>query len=104
MLRSLRGITMTRTIDKNRTWIVISDPLPIGGFESGTKFSCDDVVYMLRSQAFTIGTVLLHGEKGRFVVKHDVKRCDPLQLVNAQKVLIAYGQRLVNSRLEPEIT
>ena len=84
-----------RRIPKNCTWRVISDPLLVGGFEPDTRFSKDEVIHMLNYQAFTIGTVLLHGEKGRFVVKHGVKRCDPLQLVNAQKVLIACGQRLV---------
>ena len=74
---------------------MISDPLSVGSFESGTKFSGDDVVYMLRSRSFTIRTVLLHGEKGRFVVERGVEKGEPLRLVNAQKVLVAYSQKLV---------
>ena len=86
-----------RNLSKNCTWRVISDPLDVGGFEAGTKFSADDVVYMLRSRSFTIGTVLLHGEKGRFIIERGVEGSGPLQLVNPQKVLVAYGQKLVSN-------
>ena len=85
-----------RNLSKNCTWRVISDPLDVGGFEPNTKFSADEVVYMLRSRSFTIGTVLLHGKKGRFVIERGVDGSAPLQLVNAQKVLVAYGQKLVS--------
>lgn len=84
-----------RKIYANCPWRVITDPLPLGGFEPGTRFSNDEIIHMLRYRSFTIGTVLLHGQKGRFVVERGANQYDSLRLVNSQKVLLAQGQRLI---------
>jgi hypothetical protein len=47
---------------------VVSDPLELGGFDEGTKFSDMDVAYMLRFRTFTPETVLRHRQYGKFTV------------------------------------
>ena len=84
-----------RKLSANCTWRVISDPLQVGGFEPGTRFSNDEIIHMLRYRSFTVGTVLLHGQKGRFIVECGAKRYDFYRLVNSQRVLLAQGQRLI---------
>ncbi len=52
----------------NYSWIVVSDPLEVGGFSVDTKFSEEDVVHMLKFKTFTLGTVLRHRTYGKFQV------------------------------------
>ena len=56
------------TTNGSYSWIVVSDPMPEGGFSPGVKFSEEEVVHMLRQKTFTMGTVLRHRTYGKFTV------------------------------------
>jgi hypothetical protein len=58
-----------RKLPDNCHWEVISDPLEVGGFTTGTRLSTIEVMFMLKYHTFTLGSVIQHKQLGRFTVK-----------------------------------
>jgi hypothetical protein len=86
-----------RKLAKNCSWKVIKDPLDVGGFDPGTRFSTDEVLHMLRYHSFTLETVLFNKQGGMFKVKRGVGKKAPFVLINGLSKGEAKGQRLVIS-------
>jgi len=77
------------------SWILVSDPLDIGGFDTGTKFNIEEIFYMLRTEAFTNGTILRHRIHGKFRVETRDRSNNSQILVNSKYVVKASsGQNL----------
>ena len=91
---------MMRRLYDSCTWSVISDPLDVGGFEPDTRFSTQEVVFMLKYHSLTSGSVLHHNKLGEFTVIASVKKSLPFSLVNREYVGSVSNQNLmINSIL-----
>lgn len=74
---------------------MVSDPLKVGGFQPGTKFSDLDLAYMLINHAFEMGTALKHRQFGTFKVIPGVKTSKPYRMENTKwMVKVTSGPRL----------
>lgn len=75
-------------------WVIISDPLGIGGFEKGIKLATQEVCHMLRFHSFTIGTTIQHRTHGRFKIEKEMDN-RPLRMRNPNCVaVVTSAQRL----------
>ena len=90
---------MMRRIYKSCTWSVIRDPLQVGGFEPGTKFSDQEIIFMLRHHSLTSGSVLQHRQLGELTVKKGARGC-PFFLINAHYSVYICNTKLVINPLE----
>ena len=89
-----------RRIYKSCTWSVISDPLQVGGFEPDTKFSNQEIVYMLRYHSLTAGSIVQHRKHGRFTVVEGAQRRLPFSLINTHYSVCICNTKLVINPLE----
>ena len=84
------------TTNGNYSWIVVSDPLEVGGFLPDTRFSEEDVVHMLRFKTFTLGTVLRHRIYGKFQVILGGRQELAYKMINSKYYArVGNGQKLV---------
>ena len=75
-------------------WKVISDPLEVGAFEADTRFSTQEVVFMLKYHTFTLGSVMQHRDYGKFTVKDVMGNRLPYLLKNGKYVATVRNQNL----------
>jgi hypothetical protein len=77
-------------------WKIIYDPLSIGGFHKGAKFSEIEVLLMLLNKSFTLGTVLRHRQYGDFTVIESKDNNLPYKLIGKKYagIVIQSGQKL----------
>ena len=84
------------TTNGNYSWIVVSDPLEVGGFSVDTRFSEEDVVHMLRFKTFTLGTVLRHRTYGRFTVINSTRHDEAYRMRNSKYYArVGNGQKIL---------
>ena len=77
------------------TWRVLHDPLPLGGFDAGTRFPAEDVCNMLRLCTFTLGTILHHHTYGKFKVIEATHYGGCYRMVNSRYLAVVNtGQKL----------
>ena len=77
------------------TWRVLHDPLPVGGFDTGTRFPSEDICHMLRFHSLTLGTILHHRDYGRFKVVEGTRPGEFYKLLNSRYMgVVSTGQKL----------
>ena len=89
-----------RKLYKSCTWELLSDPLPVGGFEPGTRFAEQEIVYMLRYHSLTPYSVIQHREHGKFTVIEGAQNRLPFSLINTHYSACVCNQKLLINPLE----
>ena len=83
-----------RKLPDNCNWEVISDPLEVGGFMTGTRLSTIEVMFMLKYHTLTLGSVMQHKKLGRFTVKAVLGNRLPFFLQNGKYIAKVSNQNL----------